>query len=431
MATSIPIIPKITQAGLNAAKTAGMTGYAVQITHIAFGTSQYDPTGLETALVGEKRRVTISGGGNVGPTTIQVLAEVLAISGDPFWCGEIGFFAGSTLFAIHSKAASPITYISDTISFTASYSLGLTALPAGSVTVTIDPTGNVSLSLLGAHETAVDPHPQYKDSAATILPIGTTGQLLAMNSNTRGDVKWVDLSAGISINVNTKEETQTLAASQVIVDLTTITTNGVVAYIGGGRLDRAGDFTINTPTRLTLARSYPVGTKITFAQNEVAGQVINPLDSTKNLSDVVNPATARTNIGAAAANGAVLTGITAVDGLLRVQQYSDKLSIQNATTTSTVLNVSVAPVFRVNVQANTAITFTGASAASSLVQSFELITVNDATAGRAVSFPNVNRWTGGIIPPRTTTANARDIWSFYTDDGGATWGGTLSSADEK
>lgn len=39
------------------------------------------------------------------------------------------------------------------------------------------------------------------------------------------------------------------------------------------------------------------------------------------------------------------------------------------------------------------------------------------------------KWTGNIIPPTTITANAIDIWSFFTYDAGTTLIGSLSMAD--
>jgi hypothetical protein len=62
---------------------------------------------------------------------------------------------------------------------------------------------------------------------------------------------------------------------------------------------------------------------------------------------------------------------------------------------------------------------------------FALITINDGTAGRAMAFPASVKWSGGTIPPRTTTAGAKDEWYFYTLDGGVTWTGSLSNQDVK
>ncbi|HWX02384.1 phage tail protein [Collimonas sp.] len=154
-------IPTITGAGVMAAINVAKTGIEVSVTHIAFGTGKYRPNGTETGLQHEMMRVAIAGGGKVSPTQLQVHAEAIAPAGSSFWCGEIGFYAGDTLFAVYSKPDQPILYFADDSVTTVSYTLGLAALPADSVTVLVDPNVNTAIQLIGAHETADDPHPQY------------------------------------------------------------------------------------------------------------------------------------------------------------------------------------------------------------------------------------------------------------------------------
>ncbi|MFJ2989895.1 hypothetical protein ACIPF8_18665 [Collimonas sp. NPDC087041] len=155
------ISPTLTAAGVMAAINVPKTGVEVAVTHIAFGTGKYKTNGTETGLQHEMMRVAIAGGGKVSPTQIQVHAEAIAPAGSPFWCGEIGFYAGAVMFAVYSKFDQPILYFADDSVTTVSYTLGLSALPAGTVTVLVDPNVNTAIQLIGAHETAGDPHPQY------------------------------------------------------------------------------------------------------------------------------------------------------------------------------------------------------------------------------------------------------------------------------
>lgn len=141
----------------------------------------------------------------------------------------------------------------------------------------------------------------HTHNPADVIPGGLVNQVLRKKSNASGDVEWVDLTQGVSINVNTVEESQTLADGQTVVDLLKVTTNGMVAHIGGARLDRELDFTVNSISRFTLKRSYPKGTRITISQNETAGLVANPLDASKNLADVYDAVVARKNLKAAPA----------------------------------------------------------------------------------------------------------------------------------
>jgi hypothetical protein len=163
MPTSIPVQPTITADGLAAVFNAQSTGVEFEISHIAFGTAQYIPNGTETALQAEKVRVPIAGGGRISPTQIQIYAVAMAASGNPFFVGEVGFFGddGVTLLAVYSSTGTPNLFLSDTVATSVSYALGLAALPANSVTVTIDPSASAALLIIGQHVAAADPHPQY------------------------------------------------------------------------------------------------------------------------------------------------------------------------------------------------------------------------------------------------------------------------------
>ncbi|MBX9901191.1 MAG: phage tail protein [Burkholderiaceae bacterium] len=159
--TSVPIQPIITLAGLAAAFNAQATGIAVQITHVGFGAGKYVPDSTLTALASEVKRVAVSGGSKTNDTQIQIYSEVKADAGSPFWCGEIGFYAGNVLFAVYSRLNPPILYISDEIATTAAYSLLLSALPKNSVNVSVDASISAANALIGAHEGRQNPHPQY------------------------------------------------------------------------------------------------------------------------------------------------------------------------------------------------------------------------------------------------------------------------------
>lgn len=166
MPQSLPFTPRITQAGLNAAVTAAGLQISVQVTHIALGTGQYNPTGTETALADRRLTSPIAGGGEITPTQLRLHAAFQAAPGESFNCGEIGFYlghpdSGGTLLAVYSTtnpAVQPIVFVSDQFLVTNSYTLGLSALPAGSVTVLVDQNAQAILLLIGNHETGFDPH---------------------------------------------------------------------------------------------------------------------------------------------------------------------------------------------------------------------------------------------------------------------------------
>lgn len=139
-----------------------------------------------------------------------------------------------------------------------------------------------------------------------LLPGGTTGQVLRKKSNTDGDTEWFDPTTGLNVIVDVIQEEQTLAASQTIVNLVTAGTDGAAFYVEGVRL-HPGDYTINTATRITLAESYPAGSKILIVQND-PGSGFSFLRQANNLSDVASKQTSRANLGFPnATDGAFMT----------------------------------------------------------------------------------------------------------------------------
>jgi hypothetical protein len=164
--------PTVTAAGLAAAMNADTTGIDLAITHVAFGTGAYDPTGAEPALVAEQKRVAIGGGSLVAPTQARILAiwssavDVCAIS-------EVGFFAGDILFAVWSRATGgPIGYKTTGVDFVMFNDIKFDGIPAGSITVSIDSSGTpAALAAIIQHETAGDPHAQYELRDATLTAL--------------------------------------------------------------------------------------------------------------------------------------------------------------------------------------------------------------------------------------------------------------------
>jgi hypothetical protein len=121
---------------------------------------------------------------------------------------------------------------------------------------------------------------------------------------------------------------------------------------------------------------------------------------------------------------------TAVFDTVQSKIYIETAISQTAATASTAIDLSAGTVFSITIAATTAIVFNNPPA-SPKVYSFSIITTNNATAGYAVSFPSNCKFSGAILPPRTTTANAIDVWSFFTTNGGATYIASLSVQDAR
>lgn len=125
-------------------------------------------------------------------------------------------------------------------------------------------------------------------------------------------------------------------------------------------------------------------------------------------------------------NGAEVGRLTSA-GYLEAT-YSDKVVALGNSGTATTINLAQGNVFTATLTGNCTFTLTGANANSSRGSSLTLILTNDGTAGRTVAWSGGSfRFPGGAASlSRTTTANAVDIWVFFTPDQGTTWYGNIS-----
>jgi len=110
---------------------------------------------------------------------------------------------------------------------------------------------------------------------------------------------------------------------------------------------------------------------------------------------------------------------------VRAVGYADTVTALGNTGTAINIDVTSGGVFTATLTGNC--TFTLRYPVSTGSSSFTLILTNDGTAGRTVA------WAGGsfLFPggasalSRTTTANAVDVWVFFTPNGGTTWYGSI------
>jgi len=138
-------------------------------------------------------------------------------------------------------------------------------------------------------------------NACTVIPGGTTGQVLRKKTNGCGDTEWADPTEA-NVTVNAIEERQTLVTDQTVVTLGTVTTEGLAVYIEGVRIPKAAGASGWQPdvavpdTKIVLGQSYPDSTAILLVQNDPLGGVNFPLARDQNLADVPDKALARTNL---------------------------------------------------------------------------------------------------------------------------------------
>jgi hypothetical protein len=178
--------------------------------------------------------------------------------------------------------------------------------------------------------------------------------------------------------------TGTLAVANGGTGLTAGTSGGILAYTATG----------------TLASSAAL-----VANKVVIGGGAGVVPSTTNL------------LGTAAA---VTTG-----NYIQALGYADTVVALGNTSTAINLDVTGGNVFTATLTGNATITLRYPVATGS--SSFTLILTNDGTAGRTVAWAGgAFRFPGGAASlSRTTTANAVDVWFFFTPDGGTTYYGSI------
>lgn len=252
---------RLTAAGLAKIAAAEVGGPVISLTHIAVGDGNGNPvtppTGAETVLVHEVYRNVINSL-VVSPTdATMITAEMLIDSTHGnFAIHEIGIFDSTgTLFAYGNFPATWKPIATDGSTRDMIVHCAVKVSNSANITLVVD------TSIVGATRQWV----LNTITTAYLIPGGTVEQLLAKNSNTDGDFKWVSPGATFNYVVNAKKEIQTAAAGQDTFTLTTMTTTGTAVYVEGSR---EFDTTTLGSTQIKLSRTLPAGTRVMFVQND-------------------------------------------------------------------------------------------------------------------------------------------------------------------
>lgn len=112
---------------------------------------------------------------------------------------------------------------------------------------------------------------------------GLAGQVLVKKTNTDEDFEWKAPTSAVSVIVDVIPERQSLAASQVIVNLALIKAAGSSVYVEGVRLIETVDFTVTGLTQITLATDYPAGSVFHAYQNEALDSIAGATTTQRGL----------------------------------------------------------------------------------------------------------------------------------------------------
>lgn len=127
------------------------------------------------------------------------------------------------------------------------------------------------------------------------------------------------------------------------------------------------------------------------------------------------------NLNALSVSG--ISTITTLQGTT-LKNYGETINNIGNTGTAATINLANGNFVTATLTGNCTFTFT--TGLSSGAISFTLLLTNDATPSRSIIWPAAVKWPGSSVPVRTTSANATDIYTFFTLDNGTNWYGSLS-----
>ena len=120
---------------------------------------------------------------------------------------------------------------------------------------------------------------------------------------------------------------------------------------------------------------------------------------------------------------AAYTGDVDITGELIVDSYNETYAAVTSSSNATTVDCEAGNAFSHTLTENTTFTFSNPPV-SGTAFSFSLELIQDASAsGFTVTWPAAVDWPAATAPTLTATASAKDVFVFYTRDGGTTWYG--------
>jgi hypothetical protein len=280
------------------------------------------------------------------------------------------------------------------------------------------------------------------DAATFRSAIGAgTGSGSVTSVGGTGTVNGITLTGTVTSSGNL-----TLGGTLSGVSLTTQVT-GTLPIANGGTGQTTAQAAINSLAGAVTSGQYlrGNGTNVVMSAIQVADVPTLNQNTTGTASNVTgtvvvaNGGTGQTSLtanyalfgnGTSGVNASSLLQI--VGSYIRPTAYADTVVAAGNTGTALTLTCTSGNVFTATLTGNATITLSSPVGSGSST-SLTLILTNDGTAGRTVA------WAGGsfVFPggaaqlSRTTTANATDVWVFFTTNGGTTWYGNIAMKDMK
>jgi hypothetical protein len=117
------------------------------------------------------------------------------------------------------------------------------------------------------------------------------------------------------------------------------------------------------------------------------------------------------------------TGDVSIVGELVADSYNERYGAVTSSSNATTVNCEAGNAFSHTLTENTTFTFSNPPA-SGTAYSFSIEIIQDGSAsGFTVTWPAAVDWPAATAPTLTATASAKDVFVFYTRDGGTNWYG--------
>ena len=182
--------------------------------------------------------------------------------------------------------------------------------------------------------------------------------------------------------------------------------DGSTAWTSASYLIDTGGYAAYSDTTANFTGTLQNGGSNVVVDSDI-GSTVQAFDADTTKNDVSNTFTANQTITAE----------------LLVNSYNEKYSAVTSSTNATTVDCETGNAFSHTLTENTTFTFSNPPA-SGTAFSFSLELIQDASAsGFTVTWPAAVDWPAATAPTLTATASAKDIFVFYTRDGGTTWYG--------
>ena len=219
-----------------------------------------------------------------------------------------------------------------------------------------------------------------------------------------------------------------VAAGSPLVDGTIETTDITNVTASATELNYVDGVTSNVQTQLD--------TKAPTASPTFTGTAVIPTASVTNLNlggtaitatatelNYVDGVTSAVQTQLDAKMTPTYTGDVDVTGELIVDSYNETYAAVTSSSNATTVDCEAGNAFSHTLTENTTFTFSNPPA-SGTAYSFSIEIIQDASAsGFVVTWPSSVDWPSATAPTLTATASAKDVFVFYTRDGGTNWYG--------